>query len=175
MIDLPPIQIVEIMKSCVALSEFGVVVKIPPAKTQDEAYSELTLTEQDRTIIYEIIKTIADNGKLTLLFKQNHLKQLGTQINHVHPLKFLSAIFTHPELKICMIDVYDDYFKKTGFLDGLAPSLTREAEKGKLTQYLDDFAADLQVSLDGIKPYFQSGDWEELVRYLIQTNDITAE
>ncbi|HEX2582518.1 MAG TPA: hypothetical protein VHL30_00180, partial [Chlamydiales bacterium] len=149
--------------------DFGlaVVVKIPPAKAQDEAYGELVCTEQDQSHITEIIKIMSENGKLGLLFRQNHLKQLGAQINHVHPLKFLETIFSNPESKASMRDIFEDYFKKTGFLDGLGPSLSREMEKGKLMQYVEDFSKTVGVSAEGIRPYFQTGDWEALVRYLI--------
>ncbi len=152
--------------------DFGlaVVVKIPPAKTQNETYAELVCTEQDQAHITEIITIMAENGKLSLLFKQNHLKQLGAQINHVHPLKFLAVIFSNLELKNYMKEIFEDYFKRTGFLDGLGPSLSLEMEKGKLTQHIEDFSKTVDVRADGIRPYFQTGDWEALVRYLI--NDI---
>jgi hypothetical protein len=145
----------------------AVVVKIPPAKVQDEAFAELICSEQDQIHIAEIIKTMAENGKLSLLFKQGHLKQLGAQINHVHPLKFLSIIFSNPELKNCMKEIFEDYFKRTGFLDGLGPSLSREMEKGKLTQHIEDFSKAVGVSPDGIRSYFQAADWEAFVRFLI--------
>ena len=75
------------------------ILKKPPVKPMDIAYKDLVCTEQDKAIVYEIISTMADNGKLSLLFKQAHLKEIGAQINHLHPLKFLSAIFSEPHLK----------------------------------------------------------------------------
>jgi len=146
----------------------AVVIKIPPAKTQDETYEELVCTEQDQAHITEIIKTMAEYGKLTLLFKQNHLKQLGAQINHVHPLKFLEIVLVDADLKQCMREIFEDYFKRTGFLDGIGPSLTREMEKGKLTQHIESFSKTVDVSADEIRPHFQTSDWEALVRHLIR-------
>jgi len=145
------------------------IIKKPPAKPTETPYKELVCTEQDKTYIYEIISTMAGNGKLSLLFKQSQLKEMGAQINHVHPLKFLSSIFANPYLKSCMAQVWDDYFKKNGFLDGLAPSLTREAEKGKLTQYLKEFSAEVGVKEEHLRPYFEARDWENLVLFLIQS------
>ena len=145
----------------------AVVIKIPPAKAQDETYEEFVCTEQDQSHIAEIVKTMAEFGKLTLLFKQNHLKQLGAQINHVHPLKFLEVVFSDAELKRCMGEIFDDYFKRTGVLDGLGPSLSREMEKGKLTQHIEAFSKAISVSPDEIRPFFQTSDWEALVRHLI--------
>lgn len=146
------------------------IVKIPTGGIpQEYTYQELPCSEQDQAMIYEIISTVAENGKLTLLLKQSHLKFLGAQVNHVHPLKFLSVIFSHPFLKACMPELFNDYFKRAEFMGGLGPNLEREAEKGKLERYLTDFATDLSVNPEGIRPFFILRDWEGLVRYLMQS------
>lgn len=145
------------------------IIKKPPVKPTEMTYKDLICTEQDQANIYEIISTMAEKGKLSLLFHQSHLRELGAQINHVHPLKFLAAIFKDPHLKSCMFYIWDDYFKRNGFLDGLGPSLTREVEKGKLHTYLSDFAKDVGVLPDLLKPYFDARDWENMVIFLIQS------
>jgi hypothetical protein len=144
------------------------IIKFPPTKTEDLAYNDLVCTEQDKANIYEIIVTMAEKPKLKLLFIQDHLKQIGAQINHVHPLRFLGTIFSNSRLKESMFTIFDDYFKRNGFMDGLGPSLTNEAEKGKLDQYLNDFSMEVNASPNEIHPHFKSRDWESLVRYLMQ-------
>lgn len=147
------------------------IIKKPPTKVPAEiTYKDLTCSEQDKACIYEIISTVGETGKLGLYFKQDHLEELGAQINHVHPLKFLATIFSDPYLKGCMISVWNDYFKKGRFMGGLVPNLTREAEKGKLDQYIPDFAADVGVNLEQIRPFFESRDWDNLVYFLIHAN-----
>lgn len=145
------------------------IIKKPPVKPTEMTYTELNCSEQDRNCIYEIISTMGEKGKLSLLFQQGHLRELGAQINHVHPLIFLSTIFSDAHLKSCMYYIWDDYFKRNGFLDGLAPSLTREAEKGKLNMYIGDFAKDIGVTPDAIQGYFDTRDWENLVLFLIHS------
>ncbi len=145
------------------------IIKKTPTKGVETLYKDLPYTEQDRAHIYEIISTMAEKGKLGLLFQQNHLRELGAHINHVHPLKFLASIFKDPYLKSSMYYIWNDYFKRNGFLEGLAPSLTREAEKGKLDMYIKDFAADLGISAEAVKTYFDARDWENLVLFLIQS------
>jgi hypothetical protein len=149
---------------------FGSIVKIPPAPQAEVAYKDLVFTEEDRLNIHELITTMSQNNKFQLLFKQSHLKTLGAQINHVHPLKFLAAIFTQAELKSLMGNIQDDHFKWNGLMDGLGPSLTREAIKGKLEFYLHDFAHEIELPPEDILPYFQSRDWENFVRFLIQSS-----
>ncbi len=65
--------------------------------------------------------------------------------------------------------IWDDYFKRNGFLDGLGPSLFREAEKGKLDLYLEPFAKEIGLQKEDLKPYTDVHDWENLVLYLIQS------
>lgn len=152
-----------------SFSSFASIIKKPPVKSTEITYKDLACTEDQKTYIYEIISTMAEKGKLSLLFNQTHLKELGDRISDVHPLKFLSVIFSDPYLKSCMMVVWSDYFKRTGFMDGLAPSLTREMEKGKLMSYLKDFAKDVNVSVEHLQGYFDAHDWDNLVLFLIQS------
>jgi hypothetical protein len=145
------------------------IIKKPPVKTAELAYKDIPCTEEHKACIYEIISTMAENSKLSLLFNQSHLKGLGDQISDVHPMKFLSTIFNDPHLKMCMNLIWNDYFKRNGFLDGLGPSLTREMEKGKLTMHIPDFAQDVGVEAEHLRPYFNAQDWENLVLFLIQS------
>lgn len=154
-------------------SELASIIKFPPpdGAKGDLTYAQLVCTEQDMAFIYEIITTMDENGKLALLFKQGHLKQLGAQINHVHPLKFLSTIFKNPDLRKCMKGIEADYFKWNGFMDGLGPSFNKEADKGKLESYLKDFADDLGIPAEGMRKYFQNKDWDGLARHIMNSYD----
>jgi hypothetical protein len=142
------------------------IIKIPPA-SKDVSYKDLICTETDKAMITEIITALGENGKLSLLMKRDHLKELGARISHIHPLKFLAVIFSHPQLKSYMLIVFDDYFKRTNFMDDLGPALSREAEKGKLDLYWKDFAHEVRIPPANIRPFFDNRDWENLVRYLM--------
>lgn len=145
------------------------IIKKPPEKPTEAQYKNLACSTQDQANIHEIISTMAEKGKLGLLFQQSHLREIGAQINHVHPLKFLSIIFKDPHLKSCMYYIWNDYFKRNGFMDGLGASLTREYEKGKVHVYLKDFATDIGVSHEALKSYVDARDWENMVLFLIQS------
>jgi hypothetical protein len=166
MFDFPPmhVQYIDTASYCAS------IIKIPTEQNKSTAYQDLVCTDQDQAVIYEIITTMSEHGKLSLLLKQSHLKGLGSQINHLHPLKFLSTIVMHPRLRECLVDVFDDYFKRNGFMDGIGPSLTREADKGKLDQYIQDFAQEVNVPKEHLYKYFQNQDWEGLVRYFIHSH-----
>lgn len=156
-------------------SSIASIVKFPKKGPKDPSYQELACTQEDKDKIYEIITTVAETGKLSLLVKRGHLKALGAEINHVHPLKFLSTIFTHPYLRSCMWEIFDDYFKRKEFMEGLGPSLHREADRGKLAQHIEPFAAEVGVSAEMVRPHFESREWEELVRFLIHNLGVAGE
>src|SRR5882724_8421431 len=84
------------------------IIKKPPVKTAELSYKDIPCTEEHRACIYEIISTMAENSKLSLLFNQSHLKGLGDRISDVHPMKFLSTIFNDPHLKMCMGLIWND-------------------------------------------------------------------
>ncbi len=151
------------------------IIKIsPPAP---ELYQDLVCTPQDKAIIEEIVLSISQHTKWELIWEEGRINEMGVKITQVHPLKFLSTILLNPSLKMHVIGIFDDFFKRNGFLgnrliggrpaDGLGTSLTREADKNKLDQYLNGFAKEINVPVDNIRPYFQMRDWENLVRYLI--------
>ena len=144
-----------------AASLLAIMIKFPRDE-QFPSYSELVCTDQDKAIIYEIITELAEHGKISLLFKQGYIKDLGAQIQHVHPLKFLSTIVTHPYLVSCLAEIFDDFFKRDGFMDGLGPRLSKEAEMGKLGQYIEDFANEVRVPKERLIIFFRNHDWEGL-------------
>ncbi len=157
-----------IMDSIVVALPIASFIKKPPVDAGgDPSYKELVCTEEDQNNIAYIIQTMADNGKLSLLFKKSELNGIGARINHVHPFKFLGTVFSNENLKACMREIYKDYFKWNGFMDGLGPSLTIQADQGKLGQYLNDFAKETGVTSQELLGYIQSKDWESMVRYLM--------
>lgn len=147
----------------------GSIIKKPPPKPVEMGWDELICSETDRTNIHEIVSTVAEKNKLSLLFQQNYLREKGAQIAHVHPLKFLSVIFSNPHLKTCMFYIWDDYFKRSSFVADLSAALTREADKGKLHPYLGDFCKEVGVASETVKSYFDTRDWENFVLFLIQS------
>ena len=181
-IDLPSAPLSAYVAEAVCLSSLpeliAGIIKIPPPDSSSNAPSEMTFgelicTEADRENIAYIISTMAENGKLKLLFSyKSELKQRGAEINHVHPLRLLGVVFSDPYLKECMDRIYDDYFKWDGFLngegDGLIQSLQRHASQGRIEVYLNDFAKQVGADPEIVKGYAKSSDWENLVRYLLK-------
>ncbi len=143
----------------------GAIIKIP--KPAEESYEKLICTPEDTATVQEIVTILGENGKLSLLFKQNYLNELGSRIETLHPLKFMTSIFCYPHLHEYMLDIFDDYFKRTGFMSGLGPSLAHETKKGKLQALLPKFAEEMKIPLEKMQPYFDRHEWEALVEFIL--------
>jgi len=169
MYDLPPVKpFVQFVKNK-SFKSLAAIIKIPPKMIEDK-YQDLPCSDTDRALIHELIMGMANNGKITLLFDlplQDRLRGIGVAVEHVHPMKFLATIFSNGELKAAMGRVFEDYFKRTEFLDGLVPGMLRQHEKGKLLPFVADFAREVNVPENDLRPFFQSLNWEGLVRRLI--------
>jgi hypothetical protein len=119
--------------------------------------------------IQELISTMAETNLVALYFKENHMKALGDRVNEVHPLKFLAVIFSNSYLKSCMNVIWDSTIKRNEFVNGLAGSLNREMEKGRLYVHLEAFAADVNLPHETVRPFFDAQDWGNLVLFLIRS------
>ncbi len=153
----------------VTASLSGSIIKIPPAAQEEMTYDKLLCSKDHKDYIEELITAMKEQSWLTLFKNRKHLEFIGSQINPVHPLKFLGTIFSNPTLKSYMPVIFEDFLKKGQLLDGLSANLNREADKGALNRYLTPFAQEVGVSPEIIQPYFQSRNWEGLVQMLNQS------
>ncbi|MGD2168819.1 MAG: hypothetical protein PVI40_01090 [Chlamydiota bacterium] len=148
------------------------IVKVKPDKNQNKSFSQLRLTKEDQEIITYIITSMAENSKLWLLMHRSELNEQGDKINGVHPLVFLTVIMKDEYLKkVCMPAIFDDYFKRNGFLDGITPNMTVETQKGRTQKYLKDFLKEIQMSPshhDALLEFINAKNWEGFILYLIQ-------
>lgn len=143
-------------------------IKLPP-KQEKKTYSELpgsSIVDQNKII--ELFSTLGSHGKIDLLLHyKKHLEQIGKEIAHVHPLKLIGIIFSTPNMKENMDNVYNDYFKWGEFYKGFEPNMNHELMKGNLLQHINDFAQHVGVDPASITPYFNKKDWKGLIKYLI--------
>ncbi len=150
-------------------SLFPSIIKKPPVKQLDVPYKELVYNEQDQKDLNELIAILSENNKINILLNKSYLNELGAKLDHVHPLKFLSAILIDSKLKEGLQEIWTDYFKRNGFLDGINPKLNQEMDQTKLMPYLEPFAEEVQGNPIVLKPFFDKRDWEGMIYYLIQS------
>jgi hypothetical protein len=151
--------------------ESSAIIKIPTTSVpsnENVPYSQLSCSDIDRQKITHLVTTIAENGKLVLLFKyQRELRQIGREIEHVHPLRFLGTILSDPTLKSSLKEISRDYFKWSNFIDGLANGLTLQAKQNRVNIYLNDFAKEIGVKPEVLQGFVNSQEWEKMALFLI--------
>lgn len=142
--------------------------------SQYHHFYSLPISEIDQNNIYELIKKMAEYGYWDLLRRKKEMEKLGDSVNHVHPLRFIGYIYTHPELKKLIIKILNDVLgqKKKGFLNGhgkkkgFAHRMTKEMHHDNLMHYVPGFAQAVGVDEGQISYFFYHHDWEGLLFYL---------
>lgn len=153
------------------LSEPSLMLYFAEPQTPQDSYYNLPINDYEAKTIRNIIHIMADNNPVKLLFKEGELNRMGDQINHVHPLKFLSAIFDNPNGRKDMKKVMDNSFKFNGFMEGgkrggLSRRMNDEFQKNNLFQHVPGFAKHLNVDPNAVTAYIQKKDWKGLVVFL---------
>jgi hypothetical protein len=145
------------------------MIKIPKKDTSENlSYQELPRTQDDEVKIDELITTLGSNGKINLLlYHEKRLRKIGDELRYLHPFKFLGYIFSHPNLKTHMKDVYEDYFKRTNFIKDLSQTLDMYDLRNKVYIYLDNFSSEVNIPQDKIKIYIDKKDWNGLLKFLV--------
>jgi hypothetical protein len=156
-------------KGSLGLTILGGLVKVKPEK--NEPFTELRLTNEDKTNITFIIKNMGEQGKLWLLVHKSELNEVGDKIQGVHPLKFITVIANNKYLKkVCMPVILNDYFKKKNFIEGLGANMTKEAQKGKIQKYMPDFLKEINFDDNHstkLLEYTKARDWEGFIWYIV--------
>jgi hypothetical protein len=145
-------------------------IKIPP-KPDNKTYDTLPGSDpKDQAKIIELFSIMGSHGKVDLLMNyKKHLEKLGKEIEHVHPIKLLGVIFSNPNMKQYMDNIFSDYFKWKYFIDGFTTSMKHEISKNNLYQYVNDFVQDVKADPKMIDIFFKKKDWKGLINYLIHS------
>jgi len=155
---------VELLEECYDFEE------LTPMKTH-QGYRKYytTLTKSEKKDIKFILKTLAKKSLIQLLKYKSQLEYAGDRIDQVHPLVFLSFIFSDEELK-----AYIHAIKKRGgwvwaeFMEGLKESLKDESDIQNVTdKMLQHFSAQVGINVGIIQEPIRNYQWEEFVRLLI--------
>ena len=156
------------------------LIKIPP-KEPLLPYAQLPgHSPVDRAKIIELFSTFGSHNLAILLLQYySKLDKLGDEIEHVHPLKLIGCIFSakdpyqKAQMQKYMDNIYNDRLKWKNFYEGrpphsgFGPNMTHEMKKNNLLRHLKDFAQEVNVSEENLRPYFEKQDWKGLVKFLI--------
>lgn len=130
----------------------------------------LDVTPTEREDIAFIVINLGRSSLKKLLGLKSTLKKAGTRVDHVHPFKFLSVVFSDEELKVAILQIRErGGWVAKEFFSGMYDSLTEEANSGNLKdEFLLDFANKLEIDVSLISKVVESKDWKELINVLIE-------
>lgn len=147
------------------ISSAGVTVRAKKTAWRD--YS-ISVAKEDKKDIHFIITTLARDSLIRIGTSRSSLKRAGERIDHLHPFRFLMAIFTDEELKAGAHAIRDrGGWTWEGFTDGIIGSLKEEAARDNVLQFASDFAKKVKIDSSLITPLLEKGKWEDFVNVLI--------
>lgn len=132
-------------------------------------FSELPLNDTEKKLIYKLISSMGEKNVIRLGLERKTYEKIGKKIHHVHPLRFLSYVFSDPTLKKAMKDISKSHFKWNGFIDGFSDKMRDEHSQNNLLRFIPAFAEQLHLNQDDITKYVHKKDWSGLVRFLIHS------
>lgn len=123
----------------------------------------------DRSNIKKLITRLGNWGVGRLLWHIKEMNRLGDRLRHIHPLCFLSYIYSEPELIQCMKSINQSYFKKKEFITGLSEKMDVEAKNNNLLPYVRDFSQKIGCKRwEDIFIFLDRHDWVGFLAYLDQ-------
>ncbi len=127
------------------------------------------MTAREQEDITYIVTTLSDQSIAKLLLYKTSLDQAGDRILHVHPLNFLSFVFSHEELKVKVRNIKSKGWVWKQFIGGLKNSLNDEYHKGNmLPEFYDVFIEKVGIDMVKIQHFTLSAKWDDFVHALIK-------
>lgn len=149
-------------------NDSGWAKDLPPGPPGSRNYLA-PLTENERKDIHYIVTILANKPLAKIPLYKKSLDHAGERVDHVHPFRFLEAIFTDEELKVGVRIIKKRGWIWKEFLGGCKKGFGEEYPKGNVKEeYMIDFASIVKIDPAIIAPAIENKRWEELVNLLIQ-------
>lgn len=126
------------------------------------------VTDEEKAEISYIINTLSNTSYGKLLLLKGELETAGKQIDHLHPLRHLGAIFTDEQLKVGIRNMRKKTMVWKSYVNGLTQTLGQEAQRGNVTEtQLQDFAHTVAIDPAVVLKTFQDQRWKEFIEQLV--------
>jgi hypothetical protein len=144
--------------------------KIALIEGQD-AFSQLPITEEEKTMIRRILHTVAKTSLLGLAGERKDLNEKKKMLSHIHPLRSLAVFVSDHHTKMCVAEIVGHWIKSGEFLSDFCGRMQREAERNNLLVYIPGFCQAVRANPDQVRIYINNGDYKGLIDYLIKLNN----
>ena len=125
------------------------------------------LTSQNKADITYIVTTLANTSLLGLGGLKSSLESAGDRVDSVHPLRFLSYIFTTEETKSAIRNLQGNSWVWKKFISGISVNLEEESKR-KNMNYAQNFADTIGVDVNLFSNPLNAGKWEQFISVLIK-------
>jgi hypothetical protein len=126
------------------------------------------VTPKEKKDIRFIVKTLSDSTLPSLWTKKKELEKAGDRIDHLHPLKFYTVIFSDEELKVSLMNIRTRSWVWGEFFSGMSEALADEKKANNLTiPQIEDFCNNLGVDKKPIIAALNENRWTDFVDNLI--------
>lgn len=127
------------------------------------------LTPAEKEDISYILRTLANQTLLKINSNKSTLNKAGDRIEHIHPLRFLTYVFSNDELIVCMRNLQGRAWVWSEFLEGVINSLKDEQAIGNIK---DDYVQELTSQSHTKDPsaiftHVKNQSWGTLISTLI--------
>lgn len=128
-----------------------------------------SLTAKEQEDITYILRTLANQTLLKINSNKSSLNNAGDRIKHIHPLRFLTYVFSNDELIVCMRNLQGRTWVWSEFLEGIINSLKDEYALGNiLDEHIHELIVQSQVSDPAaIHTHVKNQSWGALINSLI--------
>lgn len=135
---------------------------------QKDPFTLLPITEEEQTMIRDIIKTVADTNPVMLGWMRSELEAKRKKLLHIHPFRSLATMCVDPPTKKNLEKVLGAYFKGSSFLSDFSARITYEADQNNLEMYIQGFSLAVKANPEKIRTFVSNREWEKMVKYVVE-------
>jgi hypothetical protein len=127
------------------------------------------VTQEEKKLMRKLLTSMAKNTWAELLSNSSSMNKIGDKIDHIHPLRFLQAIFSDEELKGCLHSIKDRSLIWKKFFSGVSESLEEEANRNNMRpEFINEFASSLNLNPSLVKDSIEKKKWKEFLDILFK-------
>lgn len=129
---------------------------------------EAKVTSPEKRDIAYIVNTLGMSSLLKIADNKATIRKAGKRVEHIHPLRFLSTVFTDEEMKASFHALVGRSWVWSDFFGGLRDSFESETNNNNMKQeFISDFAATVGIDIALIATVIANRQWEQLINVLV--------
>ncbi|MCH9811494.1 hypothetical protein K0U07_01875 [bacterium] len=128
------------------------------------------ITTREEECFEFLFSSLAKKSIWGLLANKSKLEKMGDEIRSVPPLAFLSFMVKDPTLfeNMTRVEKDGDRFRWGHFIRDFKKTCNGKEMYQMIVAELDDFAEDVGIPAEELRPFVQEKHWSNLIRHLLK-------